>query len=76
MDLSRRANSVFWTRALNIPLPRTFVFPEGQQGSSDHLSNLSYDSKTSCNPSSFQEVAKKADKSDTGLHLLDSDTDL
>ncbi|XP_057531765.1 ribulose-1,5 bisphosphate carboxylase/oxygenase large subunit N-methyltransferase, chloroplastic isoform X2 [Amaranthus tricolor] len=22
------ANSVFWTRALNIPLPRTFVFPE------------------------------------------------
>ncbi|XP_068634491.1 uncharacterized protein [Aristolochia californica] len=22
------ANSVFWTRALNLPLPRTFVFPE------------------------------------------------
>ncbi|KNA17607.1 hypothetical protein SOVF_078650 [Spinacia oleracea] len=25
------ANSVFWTRALNIPLPRTYVFPEGSE---------------------------------------------
>lgn len=25
------ANSVFWTRALNIPLPRTYIFPEGSQ---------------------------------------------
>ncbi|KAJ8450173.1 hypothetical protein Cgig2_033367 [Carnegiea gigantea] len=25
---SERANSVFWTRALNIPLPRFYVFPE------------------------------------------------
>uniref|UniRef100_A0A803MQ21 SET domain-containing protein n=1 Tax=Chenopodium quinoa TaxID=63459 RepID=A0A803MQ21_CHEQI len=28
---SERANSVFWTRALNIPLPRTFIFPEGSE---------------------------------------------
>ncbi|KAM7260984.1 hypothetical protein ACFE04_026459 [Oxalis oulophora] len=25
-----RANSVFWTRALNIPLPHSFVFPQNQ----------------------------------------------
>lgn len=25
------ANSVFWTRALTIPLPRTYVFPEGSE---------------------------------------------
>lgn len=31
------ANSVFWTRALNIPFPRSYVFPriEQEQGSSD-----------------------------------------
>lgn len=25
-----RANSVFWSRALNIPLPHSFVFPQSQ----------------------------------------------
>lgn len=26
-----RANSVFWTRALNIPLPHSYVFPQIQE---------------------------------------------
>ncbi|XP_060668806.1 uncharacterized protein LOC107432673 isoform X3 [Ziziphus jujuba] len=28
---SERANSVFWTRALNIPLPYSYVFPQTQE---------------------------------------------
>ncbi|KAK9274080.1 hypothetical protein L1049_018894 [Liquidambar formosana] len=34
-DLERfvKANSVFWTRALNIPLPHSYVFPPIQEGS-------------------------------------------
>ncbi|KAL8160027.1 hypothetical protein V2J09_001564 [Rumex salicifolius] len=31
---SERANSVFWTRALNIPLPRAYIFPENQHDTS------------------------------------------
>lgn len=32
-DLFRyaRANSVFWSRALNIPLPHSFVYPQSQE---------------------------------------------
>ncbi|GAB2285440.1 hypothetical protein Dimus_019891 [Dionaea muscipula] len=29
------ANSVFWTRALNIPLPRSYVFPENEETGDD-----------------------------------------
>ncbi|KAH9732904.1 SET domain-containing protein [Citrus sinensis] len=28
---SERANSIFWTRALNIPLPHSYVFPQNQE---------------------------------------------
>ncbi|CAN1814959.1 Ribulose-1,5 bisphosphate carboxylase/oxygenase large subunit N-methyltransferase, chloroplastic [Linum perenne] len=33
------ANSVFWTRALNIPFPRSYVFPTFQEGDGGCLSN-------------------------------------
>ncbi|WOL19169.1 histone-lysine N-methyltransferase setd3 isoform X1 [Canna indica] len=38
------ANSIFWTRALNIPFPRSYVFPESLEGqgknSSPHNSDM------------------------------------
>lgn len=40
------ANSVFWTRALNIPLPRSYVFPQVQEDQ-DSQSSLSIDSGVS-----------------------------
>ena len=33
-----RANSIFWTRALNIPLPHSYVFPQ-IQGTNDDSSS-------------------------------------
>ncbi|KAL2892306.1 [Fructose-bisphosphate aldolase]-lysine N-methyltransferase chloroplastic [Bienertia sinuspersici] len=33
------ANSVFWTRALNIPFPRTYIFPEGSESSGINSTN-------------------------------------
>lgn len=33
------ANSIFWTRALSIPLPRSFVFPQIQEEQHDQASN-------------------------------------
>ncbi|KAK9056215.1 hypothetical protein SSX86_027305 [Deinandra increscens subsp. villosa] len=33
------ANSIFWTRALSIPLPRSFVFPSIQEEDHNHASN-------------------------------------
>ncbi|KAK2974763.1 hypothetical protein RJ640_027124 [Escallonia rubra] len=34
---SERANSIFWTRALNIPLPRSYVFPNVQEAEESTL---------------------------------------
>ncbi|KAB1214460.1 Ribulose-1,5 bisphosphate carboxylase/oxygenase large subunit N-methyltransferase, chloroplastic [Morella rubra] len=42
---SERANSVFWTRALNIPLPHSYVFPQTQVGDSNF--SISKDSEHS-----------------------------
>ncbi|KAL7593634.1 hypothetical protein Lser_V15G31672 [Lactuca serriola] len=33
------ANSIFWTRALSIPLPRSYVFPQIQEEQQNHDSN-------------------------------------
>ncbi|KAL9997935.1 putative methyltransferase transcription regulator SET family [Helianthus debilis subsp. tardiflorus] len=53
------ANSVFWTRALSIPLPRSFVFPQIQEehnhASSTELANGDNDKKLEINTSSIQE---------------------
>ncbi|KAL9228956.1 hypothetical protein vseg_004480 [Gypsophila vaccaria] len=38
------ANSVFWTRALNIPVPRSFVFPESEEETNGCSLNPSQDS--------------------------------
>ncbi|KAJ6400485.1 hypothetical protein OIU84_016021 [Salix udensis] len=40
------ANSVFWTRALNIPLPRSYIFPQVQEDQ-DIQSSLNHDSGVS-----------------------------
>ncbi|GAB4844420.1 hypothetical protein Ancab_037784 [Ancistrocladus abbreviatus] len=42
------ANSVFWTRALNIPLPQSYVFPQ-IQGTGDSSSRFIQDAGTSSN---------------------------
>lgn len=34
------ANSVFWSRALNIPLPHAYVFPQSQEGQDCGTSSL------------------------------------
>lgn len=34
-----RANSIFWTRALNIPFPRSYVFPRVQPEQDSASSN-------------------------------------
>lgn len=34
-----RANSLFWTRALNIPLPHSYVFPQIQENKNDIASD-------------------------------------
>ena len=33
-----RANSVFWSRALNIPFPHSYVFPQVQKDQGNHSS--------------------------------------
>ncbi|KAJ0797631.1 putative methyltransferase transcription regulator SET family [Helianthus annuus] len=55
------ANSIFWTRALSIPLPRSFVFPQIQEeeehnhASSTELANGDNDIKLEINTSSIRE---------------------
>ncbi|KAM0072372.1 putative methyltransferase transcription regulator SET family [Helianthus debilis subsp. tardiflorus] len=54
------ANSIFWTRALSIPLPRSFVFPQIQEeehnhASSTELANGDNDKKLVVNTSFIQE---------------------
>lgn len=53
------ANSVFWTRALNIPLPRSYVFPE--------LGEETSHSVTSC-----EEIVKKSDERRHEIHGINS----
>ncbi|XP_076948697.1 fructose-bisphosphate aldolase-lysine N-methyltransferase, chloroplastic-like [Bidens hawaiensis] len=47
------ANSIFWTRALSIPLPRSFVFPQVQE--EDNHTNGDNDKKLEADISSIQE---------------------
>lgn len=53
-----RANSVFWSRALNIPFPRSYIFPQVQedQGSHSPINN----SQISCN--SGKELVDEQDE--------------
>lgn len=56
------ANSVFWTRALNIPLPRSYVFPDNWEETSDNV--------TSC-----KEVVKNPDEKRPGINGIVSGLD-
>ncbi|KAJ6872746.1 hypothetical protein NC651_031774 [Populus alba x Populus x berolinensis] len=56
-----RANSVFWTRALNIPLPRSYVFPQVQEDQ-DSQSSLSIDSGVSHSDISAGDLTDRKDE--------------
>ncbi|KAJ6879335.1 hypothetical protein NC652_032800 [Populus alba x Populus x berolinensis] len=55
------ANSVFWTRALNIPLPRSYVFPQVQEDQ-DSQSSLSIDSGVSHSDISAGDLTDRKDE--------------
>ncbi|KAF5811680.1 putative methyltransferase transcription regulator SET family [Helianthus annuus] len=48
------ANSIFWTRALSIPLPRSFVFPQIQEEEHNHASSTELANELEVNTSSIQ----------------------
>ncbi|GMH21694.1 hypothetical protein Nepgr_023536 [Nepenthes gracilis] len=60
------ANSVFWTRALNIPLPRSYVFPEIQEADGC-FSNLALNSEDSCSSTSCTDVVDSKDEKSSEL---------
>ncbi|KAH8488581.1 hypothetical protein Peur_059752 [Populus x canadensis] len=55
------ANSVFWTRALNIPLPRSYVFPQVQEDQ-DSQSSLNIDSGVSHSDISAGDLTERKDE--------------
>jgi hypothetical protein len=55
-----RANSVFWSRALNIPLPHSYVFPQTQVEDSNF--SVSKDSENSTNHISSGELVSGRDE--------------
>ncbi|XP_061960989.1 uncharacterized protein LOC133681841 [Populus nigra] len=55
------ANSVFWTRALNIPLPRSYVFPQVQEDQ-DSQSSLNIDSGVSHSDISAGDLTDRKDE--------------
>ncbi|KAF4386785.1 hypothetical protein CsatB_011912 [Cannabis sativa] len=64
------ANSVFWARGLNIPLPRSYVFPQ-IQGTKDDSSSTEKSSEIS--PKIFSgELAKGVDEKGLQAHGLNS----
>ncbi|XP_011035479.1 PREDICTED: uncharacterized protein LOC105133260 [Populus euphratica] len=55
------ANSVFWARALNIPFPRSYVFPQVQEDQ-DSQSSLSIDSGVSHSDISAGDLTDRKDE--------------
>ncbi|KAF9668895.1 hypothetical protein SADUNF_Sadunf14G0051100 [Salix dunnii] len=55
------ANSVFWTRALNIPLPRSYIFPQVQEDQ-DIQSSLNHDSGVSHSDISAGDLTDRKDE--------------
>lgn len=68
LQLQSRANSVFWARALNIPLPHSYVFPQ-IQGAKDVSSSTEKASEVSSNISS-KELVKEMDQKSEVIFLL------
>ncbi|XP_075094368.1 uncharacterized protein LOC107795691 isoform X5 [Nicotiana tabacum] len=59
-----RANSIFWSRALNIPFPRCYVFPTNPEGQDSDISSKIVNSGTltnDCGSLSNGESAKVAE---------------
>lgn len=55
-----RANCIFWTRALNIPFPRSYVFPE----------SLDEQGKSSLSCSSEADATVTGNSGETSIHSL------
>lgn len=60
-----RANSVFWSRALNIPLPHSYVFPQTQVEDSNF--SVGKDSENSTNHVSSGELISGRDEKGKGI---------
>nr|XP_048321775.1 uncharacterized protein LOC107432673 isoform X6 [Ziziphus jujuba var. spinosa] len=63
---SERANSVFWTRALNIPLPYSYVFPQTQE-SEDCSSSVDKTSEASISHGPREQLLYGKDEKINGV---------
>lgn len=68
------ANSVFWTRALNIPLPRSYVFPQVQEDQ-DSQSSLNIDSGVSHSDISAGDLTDRKDEERSKVPGVDGQFD-
>lgn len=66
-----RANSVFWARALNIPLPQSFVFPQ-IEGTEYGSSSIEKSTNLSTNNSLGEFVKGMDEKSESSFSEADS----
>lgn len=65
-----RANSVFWTRALNIPLPYSYVFPQTQE-TEDCSSSVDKTSEASISHGPREQLLYgKDEKSESSFSLM------
>lgn len=68
------ANSVFWTRALNIPLPRSYVFPQVQEDQ-DSQSSLNIDSGVTHSDISAGDLTDRKDEERSKVPGVDGQFD-
>lgn len=59
-----RANSVFWARALNIPLPHSYVFP---QATNESISSIEKSSEVSATDSPSDDLVGGMDEKGESL---------
>ncbi|XP_048226448.1 uncharacterized protein LOC8258500 isoform X2 [Ricinus communis] len=64
------ANSLFWSRALNIPLPHSYVFPQVEEDQENHCSTI--DSELSYNDNSAGDLINEKDERSFKVHSIDS----
>lgn len=66
------ANSIFWTRALNIPLPRSYVFPQIQEEQNSCIPNIIKDSGAFTDQISSGNLVSGTDEKSTDVHGFES----
>ncbi|OMO78698.1 hypothetical protein CCACVL1_14200 [Corchorus capsularis] len=72
---SERANSVFWSRALNLPLPRSYVFPQFQEDQ-DISCPVDKNSEVSTSQTSSGETVTENDGKSEGFDAHANDTEV